>query len=102
MKAFIRTGPKLPVKTPCPGCSKLLDGFTGVAIDAPTPRQITGCFTMCAYCGALLRFTDERGGLRILREEERAEALGIHPVLRKLFEDWRREHTPNFTRKTGL
>ena len=102
MKTFVRTHAKLPVKTPCPSCSKLIEGVTGVGIDRPAPDRITGGFTMCAYCGALLRFTDERGGLRMLREDERIEALRIHPTLQKVINDWRRKHTPNFARKTQL
>jgi hypothetical protein len=58
----------------CPNCHTLLDGVTGVLFDDlnfGTMPPLKGNVTMCAYCGALLRFADNQGLLRVMTEAER-------------------------------
>jgi hypothetical protein len=51
----------------CPCCLKVLDGATGPAGERPK----AGDLTVCAYCTAVLAYT-EGLGLRIFTEAERA------------------------------
>jgi hypothetical protein len=57
---------KIKGKPSCPVCRKELDGATGHG--TPTP----GDYTVCAYCGAFLTFTDGIYGmdLRLLTDAE--------------------------------
>jgi hypothetical protein len=46
----------LPTRPTCLSCGKLLDGVTGVGADGlPGP----GDFSLCAYCGHIMVFTDD-------------------------------------------
>lgn len=47
-------------KVPCPGCKTLLSG-AGAPFVPGTPTPKPGDPSVCAYCGALLVFTDALG-----------------------------------------
>lgn len=55
---------------PCPVCDHKIDAMTGVDHDA-APKA--GDFTVCIYCGNVLRITDGLG-LRIATTDEIASA----------------------------
>jgi hypothetical protein len=50
----------------CPACAALLDGASGLGHDS---SPMAGDLTVCAYCRALLQYT-EGLGLRLAPEEE--------------------------------
>jgi hypothetical protein len=58
----------LEVENECPTCKSKLDTVT--AIGRPASHVKKGDLTVCAYCGETLVFTDDKGHLRILTEEE--------------------------------
>jgi hypothetical protein len=99
--AYIGTK-NLHQKHPCPNCLKGIDGVTSVSLRLESPEKVfdlKGKFTMCIYCGALLTFADNKGRMRIMTAEERADAMRLHPTLQNLVDQWRREKVPNFARK---
>jgi hypothetical protein len=63
---------RLQVKPRCPGCQTILDGFTSVSENSPSPEP--GSLTMCVYCRRLLIFTE---GLA-LRFATGAEVVQFH------------------------
>jgi transcription initiation factor IIE alpha subunit len=52
----------------CPKCKNKLDAVTPVG--RPATKAEKGDYTVCAYCGAALRFTDNKGHLRAITDEE--------------------------------
>ena len=54
--------------SPCPSCKNILDAATGVG-EGLQPTAKPGAVTVCAYCQALLVFTNEMQ-LRFLKQEE--------------------------------
>lgn len=82
-KAFVTTGGRT-VKNACPGCGKLIDAVTGVALDKP-PRnlKLADVPTICAYCGTLLIFKDNTGHLRLMTEAER-NSIRLDPILMEI------------------
>jgi hypothetical protein len=90
-------------KSPCPNCHTKLDGFTGAMIGErfSEPLFIKGRPTMCAYCGALLVFADNRGRVRAMTEAER-DSAHFAPIVEKLYAGWRekaRAGAEKFTRR---
>lgn len=62
----------------CPNCLHRLDGVTAAAFDRPFERlpdgrvKLKGWVTNCAYCWAVLVFSDDEGNVRVMTKEERA------------------------------
>lgn len=60
----------------CPNCKAHLDAATGVEFGSeagempPPPVPEEGCFTMCAYCGTMLKYGPKLSLLLASREEE--------------------------------
>lgn len=52
----------------CPNCKSKLDAVTPVG--RPATKAEKGDFTVCAYCGEVLRLTDDKGHLRKVTVEE--------------------------------
>jgi DNA-directed RNA polymerase subunit RPC12/RpoP len=52
----------------CPKCKNKLDAVTPVG--RPATKAEKGDYTVCGYCGAALRFTDDKGHLRSITDEE--------------------------------
>lgn len=70
------TAPADSADSVCPLCSKVLDGQTPLTgKGAPVP----GDFSLCFYCGAMLRFTAELG-VRLATAAERDE-LGFEQLV---------------------
>jgi hypothetical protein len=55
----------------CPKCGKLIDGATGFSdqtYEAP-PQPKTGDFSVCLFCGSLLRFNKQLRSVLVTRAE---------------------------------
>ena len=55
----------------CPNCSKILDAFSAVGYNLQGKPLLTGSYTLCVYCAAILIFMDEKGALRPVTPSER-------------------------------
>ena len=51
----------------CPACNEVLNATSGLSDAAATPNP--GDFSLCAYCGTVLRFNDDLS----IREAEHAD-----------------------------
>jgi hypothetical protein len=54
---------KYMVQSPCPRCGQLLNGLTHASFNKPSPPGWVpkkGDFSICANCGAVLRFESDR------------------------------------------
>lgn len=56
-KPRLQNSGQLDAKPVCPGCSEVLDGFTNTSLSGQRPKP--GAATVCVYCGALLKFSEE-------------------------------------------
>src|SRR5580704_399402 len=102
---FRLTSSEMLAKSPCPGCHMGLDAVTAALADdfGLGMPKLKGHVTMCAYCGALLIFSDDEGHLRIMTEEER-NSLQFSEIVARFYAQWRAENNRNaerFTRRSG-
>ena len=85
---------EVPTAGECPECLERLDAATSTGLDPRGPRP--GDFTICAFCGAKLRYTDALE-LRPVTEDELAaqsEALQRQlDLLSRAFKQVRQEMT---------
>ena len=67
----------------CPGCRKLLDGFTAVTSNSRqrSPRPRPGAVTICEYCLVFYKFHGTPLQVRPMSKDEVAE---VHEELRAL------------------
>jgi hypothetical protein len=102
------TSDRLPASVACPNCLHRLDAVTAAVLNGDFDRvgqtqqvSVKGKATRCAYCWALLMFTDDDGNLRMMTAEERC-AYRLEPILAEIVESMRRQRKPpNFTQKTN-
>lgn len=87
-KVYISQSVNLPVLNYCPVCNGgPLDGATAVDFERgkrATPKA--GDFTVCAYCGAMLRFIHGPGEILNLRLALGDELAELDSETRELFE----------------
>jgi hypothetical protein len=69
----------------CPRCHKQIDGGTRINDEGGGSAQpLPGDFSVCLYCGTLLRYDEQLRSIAVPRAERRK--LGRDPRLRQLFE----------------
>lgn len=74
-------------KSCCPHCNQLLSGAFDVSLDeAGDPqRPFKGAITVCAYCGEIAIFSDDKGHLRAMTDTER-DQLRVDPDLQRIID----------------
>jgi hypothetical protein len=66
-------------QSPCPQCGHRLDGITPAALNRlPAPFPDEGDFSVCMYCGSVLRF-ESNGKLHKATPDDLAELINNDP-----------------------
>ena len=69
----------------CPKCQRLIDGGTGISYQEASKSPKPGDISVCLYCGALLRYDEQRRS-RLVDRKERRELFRQHPEVKELIE----------------